>query len=143
MLQVELPFRVRTRIVDELFCEMVTDNQEEFAKYLYMNMDEIEEMKRNGMEFAIHGYDHCWLNRMTDKELVEDLEQALDVFDGIINSDKWCICYPYGAYSDSVIQISRKMGAILGLGTEVRAYHSSNNMFKIPKTDTNDFPHKS
>lgn len=144
VLQKELPEKLRNQIVNELFEEFVSDNEAMFVDELYMNMDQIRFMKRSGMEFGLHGYEHYWMNRLTDDELRTDTEKALETFDGIVNVSDWSYIYPYGSYSDQVITIARSMGATSGFGTEVAVYNPDcDNAFKIPRMDTNDFPPKS
>lgn len=143
-LQVELPEKLRNIITDELFREFVTDNEAAFVDELYMSMDQIKTMKRHGMDFGIHGYDHYWMNHLTKDEFENDITSALDVFDGIIDGKDWCCCYPYGSYSDGVIEIAKQMGATSGLATDVGIYiPGKQDIFKIPRFDTNDFPPKS
>lgn len=144
VLQYELPEKLRNLIVNKLFAEFVTDNESVFVDELYMSMDQIRLMKRYGMEFGIHGYEHNWMNRLTDRELRNDTISALEVFDEVIDSSDWTYVYPYGSYSDHVIKVAKSMGATSGLGTDVAVYHPDvNDVFKIPRLDTNDFPPKS
>jgi len=143
-LQAELPETLRGRICDELFREFVTDREAAFADELYMSMDQIRTMKRHGMAFAIHGYDHYWMNRLTEAALRNDLSQALEVFDGVVDPLSWVNCYPYGSCDDTVIRISKELGARAGLGTRAAAYHpGEDDIFDMPRVDTNDFPPKS
>ncbi len=144
VLQAELPERLRNIITEELFHELVTDNEHAFVDELYMSMEHIRLMKQEGMEFGIHGYDHYWMNKLTEAELIKDIEQAKDVFDGVIHPDDWVCCYPYGSYSDDVIRTVQRMGATSGLATDVSIYHpEQHDIYKIPRLDTNDFPPKS
>ncbi len=144
ILQVELPEMLRNIIADELFKEFVTDNEAAFVDELYMNMDHIKMMKRHGMEFAVHGYDHYWMNHLSELELIKDITNALDVFDGIIDHKHWCCCYPYGSYSDMVIRVVKGMGAYSGLATDAAVYHPGEaDIFKIPRLDTIYFPPRS
>lgn len=144
ILQVVLPESLRNMITNELFEEIVADNESEFADELYMNMNQVKEMKDNGMIFGIHGYDHYWMNHLKKGELQQDVKSALEVFDGIVNPKDWICCYPYGSYSDEVIDVIKTMGATSGLGTDVAIYVPGiNDIYKIPRLDTNDFPPKS
>lgn len=144
-LQVELPERLRNIISDQLFKEFVTDNEANFVSELYMNMDQIKTMRRHGMTFGIHGYDHYWMNRLSEDALRRDLADALDVFDEVIDSSDWTNCYPYGAYNDDVIRVSQSTGATSGLTTEVARYipMRGGSLYEIPRLDTNDFPPQS
>ncbi|MBR6697002.1 MAG: polysaccharide deacetylase family protein [Lachnospiraceae bacterium] len=143
-LQVELPERLRNIITEELFKEFVTDDEKLFVKELYLSIDHIKEMKKSGMIFGFHGYDHYWMNRLTKEELVEDINKGMEVFDGIIDSKDWICCYPYGSCSDEVITTIKEMGATMGLATKVAKYNPyEDSIFEIPRFDTNDFPPKS
>ena len=51
------------------------------------------------------------------------------------------MCYPYGAYNDNTLSLIKKLGASLGVTTEVgEANLLANNPFTLPRLDTNDFP---
>lgn len=144
LLQVELPEELRNMIVDELFKEFITLSEPAFVDELYMNMDQIRLMKKQGMFFGFHGYDHYWMNRLDEEALIRDVNAGLEVFDGILDPDQWVCCYPYGSHSDPVIEQIRKMGAVAGLATDVNIYTpGEQDIFKIPRLDTNDLPPKS
>lgn len=143
-LQVELPEVLRNTITDKLFRHFVTDNEGAFVSELYMDMNQVRSMKKHGMTFGFHGYEHYWLNRLDQKELELDIQQGLDVFSGVLDLKDWCCCYPYGSYSDSVIETLRNYGCTSGLSTDVDAYRGEIELlYKIPRLDTNDFPPKS
>ncbi len=144
LLQAELTERLRNMITEELFQEFVGLCEDAFVDELYMNMDQVRMMKREGMEFGIHGYDHYWMNRLKKEELREDIGAALNVFGDVVNGGRWVCCYPYGSYSDEVINQVLEMGAVAGLSTDVGTYiPGEHDIFRIPRLDTNDFPPKS
>lgn len=144
LLQVELPERLRSLITDNLFGKFIGINEDDFCNELYMNHKQIRDMKDNGMVFGIHGYDHNWMNQMNPEELEVDITKALDCFSDIIDKNNWIMCYPYGSYSDAVIDIAKKLGCKCGLSTDVKvADLKSDNIMSLPRLDTNDFPPKS
>lgn len=143
LLQVELDESLRNIIVDDLFSGCIDLPEEAFAQELYMSMEQVELMQREGMCFGIHGYDHYWLNRLKPQELERDISKSLEVFGEIIPK-RWICCYPYGSYSDDVIAYVKTKGAVAGLGTDVRiANLAADDSFKLPRLDTNDLPPKS
>lgn len=143
LLQVELPEALRNRIVEDLFAACIDLPESAFAQELYMSMDQVRLMQREGMCFGIHGYEHYWMNRLSPEVLQVDVVKALKVFDGIVPK-KWICCYPYGSCSEMVVEQIRPMGAVAGLGTEVRlAKLDEDTIFCLPRFDTNDFPPKS
>ena len=101
-------------------------------------------MKRNGMYIGIHGYDHYWLGNLKKEDMQQDIQRALEVLDGIVETDRWVMNYPYGSYSKEVTEYLENTGCRLGLTTEVRiADPSMDSRFTLPRLDTNDFPPKS
>ncbi len=144
LLQVELPEELRNLITDALFREVVTDREESFVTELYMSLDQIRLMAANGTEWGIHGYDHYWMNRLSPEALRNDIQNALSVFDGIVPHHGWWICPPYGSVNDEVIHCAEDFGAVAGITTEVRqADLSRDDLYRLPRWDTNDFPPKS
>ncbi len=143
LFQVELEETIRNEIVSDLFKKCVAVPEETFVQELYMSLDQLKLMKRSGMCFGIHGYDHYWLNKLTPKALEKDIENALNVMDGIVNPKEWICCYPYGSYSEDVIHCIKKHGAVAGFSTDVNiANLDKNNKYALPRLDTNDFPPK-
>jgi len=93
-LQAKLPEKLRNTIVDELFVKYIPLPENSFAKELYLNLDQIKMMKRCGMSFGIHGYDHYWLEHLPEEAMQSDIKKAISVFDGIIDRKKWIMCHP-------------------------------------------------
>lgn len=144
LLQYRLPVRLRKLIINQLFKEYVTESESIFCDELYMNYDQIKVMKKNGMEFGIHGYDHSWLGELPYDDMKNDILKALNVYKNLINKDNWIMCAPYGSYNNKMIEFIKSNGCKLGFGTEVGiADLEENNKYKLPRLDTNDFPPKS
>lgn len=144
ILQNVLPERLRTQIASQMFEEHVGVKEQIFARELYLNYDQMKLMKRCGMFFGVHGYDHYWMNKLTPSELGQDINKALASMQGLIDMNNWVINYPYGSFSDEVIDFVKAKGSTIGLSTEVRIADLRNdNPHKLPRLDTNDFPPKS
>ena len=53
----------------------------------------------------------------------------------------WVMCYPYGAYNQSLIDLLKKSGCALAFTTKVSiAQIDSDNRLEVPRLDTNDLP---
>lgn len=144
MLQTVLPEKLRNIISSEVFEKYVGISEEKLAYELYMTYDQVKTMKKHGMFIGIHGYDHYWLANLDEEEMKQDINKALDTLNEFINKDSWVMNYPYGNYSDSVIDFIKKKGCVLGVTTEVRiADTQKDDLYKLPRLDCNDFPPKS
>lgn len=142
LLQRELPEDIRGRIVDFLFRKYVTDDARGFARELYMSTDHLRAMREAGMYIGSHGYSHRWLNRLGPADQEFEIRKSLEFLEKLgCNTDGWIMCYPYGAYNDSLLGVVARAGGIAGLTTEVGiADLSRHNPLTLPRLDTNDLP---
>lgn len=144
VLQTALPEAVRNMLTEELFRKYIPVSEDSFVNELYMTLDQVKIMTRHGMEFGIHGYDHCWLGNLTPEAMRRDVDQALAFFKGIIPEKGWVMCFPYGSSNPDTVEYVKSRGAGFGFSTEVRvARLGVDNSWMLPRLDTNDFPPKS
>lgn len=143
LLQNYLPEDIRGEIATGLFEKYVGIREETFARELYMNREQIYCMKQGGMYFGLHGYDHYWLGKLPQKQMQEDVDQALDYFSDVIDRENWVMNYPYGNYNQDVVDYIRSQGCRLGLTVEARdAELMADDRYLLPRWDTNDLPPK-
>lgn len=141
MLQTVLPEEVRSTISSRIFALRVGVSEEVFARELYLNVDQMKCMKKAGMFFCLHGYDHYWLGNLERVQMETDIRSALDSMEWVVDRNSWVMNYPYGSYNEDVIRFIEGSGCKLGLTTETRiADVSVDNRYKTPRLDTNDFP---
>lgn len=143
ILQRELPEELSRKIITVLFQKYVTSDESAFAKELYMSADQIRCMHESGMYIGSHGYGHYWLNSLDPARQKEEVEVALDflrrIGAGVDNG--WIICYPYGAYDESLLSLLRRIGCKVGLTTKIGvADLRRDNLLTLPRLDTNDLP---
>lgn len=145
MLQTVLPEKLRGMIASKLFAKYVELPEEQFARELYVNEKQLKVMKKQGMYIGVHGYDHYWLANLSKEKMAEDISKGLDSLLGIVDSKHWVMNYPYGNYSDDVIDYISKNGCCLGLSVEAELCDVSNSdmRYRLPRFDTNDYPPKS
>jgi peptidoglycan/xylan/chitin deacetylase (PgdA/CDA1 family) len=142
LLQRELPEPVRVEIVRRLFAEHVTTDEAAFATELYMSVDQIACMRRHGMHIGSHGYSHAWLNQVSPESQVLEIDRSLEFLKllGVGRSD-WTMCYPYGGFNNSLLQILRDRQCRLGFSVEARvADLDVDDRLTLPRVDTNDLP---
>lgn len=142
LLQMELEENVRHMIVDELFQKYVTKDEKSFSRELYMDTDQLKCMSRNGMYIGSHGYDHNWLSKLTPGRQETEIHKSLQFLE-LVNAptENWIMCYPYGVYNDSLIEILKKKGCAVAFTTNVGiANFSKANAYTLERLDTNDLP---
>jgi peptidoglycan/xylan/chitin deacetylase (PgdA/CDA1 family) len=142
LLQRELPEPVRTEIVRRLFAEHVTSDEVAFACELYMSMDEIACLRHHLMHIGSHGYSHAWLDHISPEAQAVEVDRSLDFLQELgLKKDEWTMCYPYGGFNSSLLQLLRGRQCGMGFTTEARvADLDFDERLALPRLDTNDLP---
>jgi peptidoglycan/xylan/chitin deacetylase (PgdA/CDA1 family) len=142
LLQFGLDETIRKIITNNLFERIVGINEEIFSRELYMNIDQLKCMNRNGMHIGAHGYDHYWLASLSSENQKKEIEKSMSFLTQIeCDIKNWTMCYPYGNYNETTLELLAQHNCKLALTTEVNiANLASNNKFKLPRLNTNDIP---
>lgn len=142
ILQVELAEDLRNIITNNLFEKIVGINEESFSRELYMDIEQLKCMQRNGMHIGSHGYEHYFLGSLSKENQKNEIEKSLTFLNQIgCDTKQWTMCYPYGNYNDSTIELLTELNCKLALTTEVNiADTQKNNKYTLPRLDTNDIP---
>ncbi len=140
--QRNLPKKLREIIINNLFTEIVTNDEKTFSKQLYLSFNEINEMRESGMYFGSHAYSHDWLSFMSEDELKNEFEKTSEFYSKInTSSNDWIMAYPYGDFNENVIKIMEKFNFKAGMTTIPNDTNLiKNNAFTLERYDTNDFP---
>ena len=142
LLQRELPEPVRTEIVRQLFTKYVTSDEVAFACELYMSVQQIACLRRHGMHIGSHGHTHAWLNHIGPDAQAFEIDRSLDFLKELgAPEGERTMCYPYGGFNDSLLEILRNRQFQLGFTVEPRvADVSVDDPLTLPRLDTNDLP---
>ena len=142
LLQVELGKDVRKLILDELFHKYVSNDEGVFSRELYMNIDQLRLMVRNGMYVGGHGFNHYWLNTLSPDQQENEINLTIEFLKELgAPTENWVMCYPYGSYNKSLINILKERNCKLALTTNVGiASLNKNNAYTLQRIDTNDIP---
>ena len=142
LLQVELEDCVRRLITNELFEKYVSCDEKSFSQELYMDVEQLKCMSRNGMYIGGHGSKHQFLNEISVSELESEINETIELLNRVNTPTvDWVMCYPYGVYNNTVIEILKKNSCALAFTTKVDiATISKENAYTLERLDTNDFP---
>jgi peptidoglycan/xylan/chitin deacetylase (PgdA/CDA1 family) len=145
LLQAGLEEKLRELIVNELFCKYINVEEEIFSKELYMSIDQLQCMAQNGMHIGSHGYTHYWMDKLSPSLQEQEIDLSLNFLKKVgVPIDNWVMCYPFGAYNSSLIEILKKKNCKLAItSTSVDqgiATLNRDNAFSLGRLDTNDLP---
>ncbi len=142
LLQSFLPLNIRKKICNQLFKKYVSHDTKSFAKKLYMNLSQIQELHKAGNEIGLHGYNHYWLGRLKKEDQNKEIKNSIKFWkkNKLIN-DNFTMCYPYGNYNKSTLEILKRNNCLIGLSTKVGPVPIKKyKAYELPRFDTNDFP---
>lgn len=140
ILQRELPSQVRSSIIDKLFQRFVTSKGSSFARSLYLNMDQLQEMQEGGMAIGTHGFSHEWLDHLAPGDQENDIIQAIRVLRQIGVRGGWVMSYPYGASNRSLISLLKQHNCTVAFTSKpTRAVLEYQWRYMLPRFDTNHF----
>ena len=142
LLQRGLEEQLRGVVTNALFAKFVGVPESTFARELYMNVDQIKEMKEFGMHIGSHGFGHYWLDSLSMEQQELEITRSLDFLRGIEGGvDSWTMAYPYGGYNSDTIDLLKKHRRKLALTIELGvASVSKETRFRLARLDTNDLP---
>lgn len=143
MLQVVLPESIRNEIARDLFARHVSADEAAFAAELYCTVEQLRLMQASGMYVGSHGESHYWLNAVDVGTQRREVEHSLAFLREVGSpvDDFWVMCYPYGSWNESLLQVLADYHCSFGLTTEVgTAKIGVGNPLLLPRLDTNDMP---
>jgi hypothetical protein len=141
-LQRELPKPVRASITAELFADLVSADEEAFARELYGDLDEWRSMAAAGMDIGGHGYHHECLTSLNAADRTEELDRTAEFVAMVRNgrSDSWSMSYPHGSYDDAIVALAVERGANIGFANRGGVADDLTDLMRLPRLDTKDLP---
>jgi len=140
LLQKGLPQKVRSEIVDALFTENVTQDEEAFGEELYMTEDQLKYALRNGFHVGAHGVEHVWLNAVSFEQKWSEMYKSTEFLRDLgVDTNALGIAYPYGGWDAEVCEIAAQLNYKYGFTVDVgQAKVGQDAALLLPRLDTND-----
>ena len=71
------------KIISTLFSKYVGISEKELSKKLYMSIEEVSTLIKNGMYVGSHGCMHSWLDRINENEQLLEIKNSLEFLEEI------------------------------------------------------------
>lgn len=142
LLQHALPPPVRNEIIDALFAAHVSRDATAFADELYMDERQLRTMRSCGMAIGGHGETHAWLEHLPPDRQAAELDATCELLQSAHDGPPhdWVMCYPYGSYNQTTMNLLRERGCRLGVTTRVNLNEDFSAPLELARLDTNDLP---
>ena len=135
-LQEGLPDPLRRALLDELFHELVADDERAFADSLYLSLDDCRELVRRGHEVIGHGWEHKRLGLLDEAAQRDEIDRTRAFLAEI--GGTWALCYPYGSRDETTLRLLGESGCAAALTTDPRRATREDALLELPRIDTND-----
>ena len=138
LLSVGFPNDIKNKIINSLFKKYITNDEKDFAEKLYLNINELKDIKNLGNEIGGHGSKHLKLEFLSFKEQFEEILSAKKflIKHKLINNDYWSFCYPHGSYNSKSITILEELNASCAL-TIKEGKINRKSPYEFSRLDTN------
>ena len=142
VLQRGLPDPVRSALAQQLLEEFVGVDEATLAHELYMEPEHLRCMARLGMDVGGHGAAHVWLDSLTPSAQAAEIDATVDFLSRVHGRRPvdWVMCYPFGSYDATTLDLLQQRGCALGLTTRVDLAGDLGRPLELPRLDTNDLP---
>lgn len=99
-----------------------------------LSLDEMLEMKNNGMSFQDHTVTHPDLSATDSSTQTTEMKDSKQYLDDSLNQDTIAIAYPAGRYSDTTLQIAENLDYKLGVTTNEGLASADNGLLSLNRT---------
>ena len=134
----------RRFVIDKLIKKFVNQNIC-IQKEIYLDMQNIFNIKELGMLFGSHGNSHNWLNTLSDIDQIKEIKDSFEYFKKlkiISNTDPKAFCFPYGSYNQKTLEIMKSLNLDIGFTSKPGSANydfKKNSIFELSRWDTNDW----
>lgn len=138
----EMPWAIRDAVLDEMFPRYF-GSEEEFISELYLDWDDLRQLRAEGMIVGGHTVTHPWLARLTAADQDKEIAEGNDRLSSELAEPIEIFAYPYGSYNEDTLAILRRRGCRLAFTTKVDVALDPARPLEVPRVDTNDVNGKS
>lgn len=103
----------------------------------YLTSKQIKEMSAYGIDFGAHSVNHNYLTSIPLKQAKNEIRTSKVFLENLIGKPIISFCYPYGDYSDRIIEIIRKNNYECSFTVKPGKNRYSTNNFELRRTELN------
>ena len=134
--QILLPLKKSTHLLNKIFYNYLKIDHKKVFKDLYLNIDQIYEMKKKGMIFGNHTFNHYPLVRLNYKKQFYEIKKNHDFLLKYNLLDQNIFAYPYGMYNKVTLKVLKKLNYNIAF-TVKKKKSSLINPLEINRKDAN------
>ena len=99
-----------------------------------LTQEDILILARSGLiDIEPHSVTHPKLSKLNREEIKVELKESKEVLEGLLGRDCPYFAYPFGNYSDNVIEVARGLGFRLALAVEKGVVSHTSDRLSLPR----------
>ena len=110
-------------------------NKKNFSKKETMNFNDINNWISSGMHIGSHSHNHLDLTKISEKNLLNELEFSKKILEDKFNTTNDIFCYPYGKVNQNVYALTKKIYNKAVTTNRSRYDLKKHNSHLIPRID--------
>lgn len=91
-------------------------SQDDYNEAKPLTWNNVIEMSDQNIEFGSHSKSHCFLNRITDEQLFDEIIGSKQVIESKLNKTMFSFCYPAGVNNAHIQDVVQSAGYCFGVG---------------------------
>ena len=111
------------------------NKKEKFSTKKIMSNDDIKRWSLNGMSVQSHSHNHFDLTKLSNFDIVKELEISKKYFKDKFNLETDVFCYPFGKVNQNVYDLTKKIYKKAVTTNRSRYNINKHNPFLIPRID--------
>ena len=105
----------------------------------YMDWDQIKEIEKSGLGIiGNHGHSHEYLVDKTNDQIINDINQAIELFKKKLGYSPRYFSYPFGEYSNDFKIILKNLGFNIAFGQHSGVVDNTKNFLELPRFPINE-----
>ena len=106
-----------------------------FSKKEIMNFNDINQWISSGMHIGSHSHNHLDLTKISERNLLNELEFSKKILEDKFNINSYIFCYPYGKVNQNVYTLTKKIYSKAVTTNRSRYDSYKHDLHLIPRID--------
>lgn len=100
---------------------------------IYLTMDMLKEMKKNGMAIESHTLNHLVLKGLSKEEKIKSIKGGQEFLKKHLGIESKYLCYPVGRYDEETIEVAKELGIEAAVTTTKGFANVDNGLYSLKR----------
>ena len=130
-----IPFDICQAVIDALFREYVSNDEEEFVDRIFLSKEEIRILRDMGHTIAAHTMSHRSLPALDESQQRWEIESSVQYLEYVLKDSIHWLGYPYGDFDKTSEKVAQDVGVVIAYGDGNGIWKNPINRLSAPRVD--------